>query len=162
MIEKPTRPKQPNIQERQPPRTLQELISRYDLDNTKIYDFLDELIDKLNDMKLICQNKTQISFPAWHSMCLTRSDPNNIVLMLFGTEQLKKGLYSLEAGSFSIMTYGTTNSTITAPVSAVTSINRRDWGFELVLARSGIEGATTGGYHGVAVISNGTLKIKSE
>lgn len=46
MIEKPKRPKQPDIQERQPPRTLQELINRYDLDNTKIYDFLDELVEK--------------------------------------------------------------------------------------------------------------------
>lgn len=48
MIEKPKRPKKPDIQERQPPRTLQELISRYDLDNTKIYDFLDGLVDLLN------------------------------------------------------------------------------------------------------------------
>lgn len=48
MIEKPKRPKQPNIQDRQPPRTLQELINRYDLDNTKIYDFLDGLVDLLN------------------------------------------------------------------------------------------------------------------
>lgn len=48
MIEKPKRPKQPSIQERQPPRTLQELINRYDLDNKKIYDFLDGLVDLLN------------------------------------------------------------------------------------------------------------------
>ena len=48
MIEKPKRPKKPDIQERQPPRTLQELINRYDLDNTKIYDFLDGLVDLLN------------------------------------------------------------------------------------------------------------------
>lgn len=48
MIEKPKRPKQPNIQDRQPPRTLQELINRYDLDNTKVYDFLDELVELLN------------------------------------------------------------------------------------------------------------------
>lgn len=49
MIEKPKRPKQPNIQDRQPPRTLQELINRYDLDNTKIYDFLDYLVNYLNE-----------------------------------------------------------------------------------------------------------------
>lgn len=48
MIEKPTRPKQPSIQERQPPRTLQELVNRYDLDNTKIYDFLDGLSEEVN------------------------------------------------------------------------------------------------------------------
>lgn len=51
MIEKPKRPKKPDIQERQPPRTLQELISRYDLDNTKIYDFLDGLVELLNTEK---------------------------------------------------------------------------------------------------------------
>ena len=49
MIDKPKRPKQPNIQDRQPPRTLQELINRYDLDNTKVYDFLDELVGQLKD-----------------------------------------------------------------------------------------------------------------
>ncbi len=49
MIEKPKRPKKPDIQERQPPRTLQELISRYDLDNTKVYDFLDELVGQINE-----------------------------------------------------------------------------------------------------------------
>lgn len=48
MIEKPKKPKQPNIQDRQPPRTLEELINRYDLDNTKVYDFLDELVELLN------------------------------------------------------------------------------------------------------------------
>lgn len=52
MIEKPRRPKLPNIQERQPPRTLQELINRYDLDNTKIYDFLDELVGHLNESQI--------------------------------------------------------------------------------------------------------------
>lgn len=47
MIEKPKRPKRLDIQDRQPPRTLQELINRYDLDNTKIYDYLDELVEKI-------------------------------------------------------------------------------------------------------------------
>lgn len=49
MIEKPRRPKLPNIQERQPPRTLQELINRYDLDNIQIYDYLDNLVKVLNE-----------------------------------------------------------------------------------------------------------------
>lgn len=49
MIDKPKRPKQPSIQERQPPRTLQELVNRYDLDNTKVYDFLDELVGQINE-----------------------------------------------------------------------------------------------------------------
>lgn len=48
MIEKPKRPKQPDIQERQPPRTLQEIVNRYDLDNTKIYDYLDSLVNNIN------------------------------------------------------------------------------------------------------------------
>lgn len=52
MIEKPKRPKQPSIQERQPPRTLEELVNRYDLDNTKIYDFLDELVGQLNESQI--------------------------------------------------------------------------------------------------------------
>ena len=52
MIEKPKRPKQPSIQERQPPRTLQELINRYDLDNTKIYEYLDYLVDYLNEKEV--------------------------------------------------------------------------------------------------------------
>jgi len=50
MIEKPKRPKKLDIQERQPPRTLQELINRYDLDNTNIYDYLDYLVDKINEL----------------------------------------------------------------------------------------------------------------
>lgn len=49
MIEKPKRPKQLNIHDRQPPRTIEELINRYDLENKKIYDYLDYLIDKLNE-----------------------------------------------------------------------------------------------------------------
>lgn len=56
MIEKPKRPKQPSIQERQPPRTLQELINRYDLDNTKVYDFLDELVDNLKNKEETVDN----------------------------------------------------------------------------------------------------------
>lgn len=49
MIEKPTRPKQFNNQDRQIPTNIQELINRYDLDNTKIYDFLDYLVNYLNE-----------------------------------------------------------------------------------------------------------------
>ena len=58
MIEKPKRPKKPDIQERQPPRTLQELINKYDLDNTKIYDFLDGLVELINtDINNLSNNK---------------------------------------------------------------------------------------------------------
>jgi len=51
MIEKPKRPKQLNIHDRQPPRTLQELINRYDLDNTNIYDYLDKLVNQIDDIE---------------------------------------------------------------------------------------------------------------
>lgn len=48
MIEKPKRPKKIPNQDNKQPQTIQELIRRYDLDNTKIYDFLDEFVDSLN------------------------------------------------------------------------------------------------------------------
>lgn len=48
MIEKPKRPKKIPNQDNKQPQTIQELIRRYDLDNTKIYDFLDELVGSLN------------------------------------------------------------------------------------------------------------------
>ena len=47
MIEKPKRPKQLDVQDRQPPRTIQELVNRYDLNNEEIYDYLDILVDQL-------------------------------------------------------------------------------------------------------------------
>lgn len=49
MIEKPKRRKQLNNQDRQIPTNIQDLINKYDLDNTKIYDFLDYLVDYLNE-----------------------------------------------------------------------------------------------------------------
>lgn len=49
MIEKPNRPIKPNIQDRLQPKSFDELIQKYDLDNTKIYDFLDYLVEYLND-----------------------------------------------------------------------------------------------------------------
>lgn len=49
MLEKPKRPKQLKSQDRQIPITIQDLINRYDLENLKIYDFLDELVDYLNE-----------------------------------------------------------------------------------------------------------------
>lgn len=47
MIEKPKRPKKIQNQDNKQLQSIQELIRRYDLDNTKIYDFLDELVDYL-------------------------------------------------------------------------------------------------------------------
>lgn len=45
MIEKPKRSKQLTNQERKIPADIQELITRYDLDNIEIYDYLDKLIN---------------------------------------------------------------------------------------------------------------------
>lgn len=44
MIEKPKRPKQINNQDRKIPANIQELITRYDLENIEIYDYLDRLV----------------------------------------------------------------------------------------------------------------------
>ena len=49
MIEKPKRPKKIPNQDNKQPQTIAELIRRYDLDNTKIYDFLDKLVNYLNE-----------------------------------------------------------------------------------------------------------------
>lgn len=50
MIEKPKRPKKIPNQDNKQPQTIQELIRRYDLDNTKIYDFLDEMVLQINSI----------------------------------------------------------------------------------------------------------------
>lgn len=47
MIEKPKRRKQLNNQDRQIPANIQELINRYDLDNTEIYDYLDKMVTEI-------------------------------------------------------------------------------------------------------------------
>ncbi len=52
MIEKIKRKKQLNNQDRQITANIQELINRHDLDNKKIYDFLDYLVDYLNERGL--------------------------------------------------------------------------------------------------------------
>lgn len=49
MLEKAKRPKKLNNQDRQIPTNIQELINRYDLDNLEIYDFLDYLVNYLNE-----------------------------------------------------------------------------------------------------------------
>lgn len=49
MIEKPKRPKKIPNQDNKQPQTIQELIRRYDLDNTKVYDFLDYIVNYLNE-----------------------------------------------------------------------------------------------------------------
>ena len=49
MINKIQKTQQLNNQEMQIPKDIQELIQRYDLDNKTIYDFLDYLVDYLNE-----------------------------------------------------------------------------------------------------------------
>lgn len=53
MIEKPKRPKKIPNQDNKQPQTIRELIRRYDLDNTKIYDFLDELVGTLKETQTV-------------------------------------------------------------------------------------------------------------
>ncbi len=48
MIEKPKRSKQLTNQERKIPADIQELITRYDLDNNDIYKYLEYLVDTIN------------------------------------------------------------------------------------------------------------------
>lgn len=49
MIEKPKRPTKISNQDNKQPQTIKELTRRYDLDNTKIYDFLDYIVNYLNE-----------------------------------------------------------------------------------------------------------------
>ena len=59
MIEKPKRPKKIPNQDNKQPQTIQEIIRRYDLDNTKIYDFLDDLVGQINSKE--AHNEKQIN-----------------------------------------------------------------------------------------------------
>lgn len=104
-------------------------------------------------------DKSQIEYPGWQSIVLTRSDNDYLYIMLYGSNQLKEGTYSI-ANDFKIYTYGTTNAELTIPKSAISRILRRDWGFELIINRSGISGIASTQYNGIAVVSN-TLIIKS-
>lgn len=57
MIEKPKRPKKIPNQDNKQPQTIEQLIRRYDLDNTKIYDFLDELVGTLKETQTVVSAK---------------------------------------------------------------------------------------------------------
>ena len=48
-IKKIERPKKLNRAERQQPSNIEQLLQQYDLSNQKIYDYLDELAEKLNE-----------------------------------------------------------------------------------------------------------------
>lgn len=104
-------------------------------------------------------NKNTIDYQAWQSVVLTRSDTNLLYIMLYGSNILKEGTYSI-ASDFQIVTYGSTNGTLTIPKSAISGIQRKDWGFELLINRSGITGIVSGQYNGIAVVAS-TIRLQS-
>lgn len=108
--------------------------------------------------KLI-ESKSKIEYQSWQSIVLTRSDNNLLYIMLYGSNILKEGTYSI-ANNFAVQTIGTTNSTLTIPKSAISSISRRDWGFELLINRSGISGIASTQYNGIAIVTN-TITLQS-
>lgn len=105
--------------------------------------------------------KSQIWYGSWHSIVLTRSDDTWLNIMLYGSNTLKEGSYSI-ANDFKLYTIGkSANVELTIPRSAIASINRADWGFEVNVRRSGISGDTQGGYNGIAIVSSGNLVLRS-
>lgn len=108
----------------------------------------------------LIETKSEINYGSWHSIVFTRSDNDYLYIMLYGSSCLKEGTYSI-ANNFSIVAYGTTNGTLTIPTSAIKGVTRRDWGFEVVINRSGITGITSGQYNGIAIVSDATLTLKS-
>lgn len=55
MLEKPKRPTKPKIQDRLQPTTVEELIKKYDLENKGVYDFLDKMVDYINNKNSIME-----------------------------------------------------------------------------------------------------------
>lgn len=106
----------------------------------------------------LIETKSKINYENWHSVVLTRSDDNYLYIMLYGSNLLKEGNYSI-ANDFRILTYGTTAGTLTIPISAINAISRKDWGFEVVVNRSGITGITSGQYNGIAIPGGATLTL---
>jgi len=104
-------------------------------------------------------NKNTIDYQSWHSVVLTRSDDNYFYIMLYGSNLLKEGNYSI-ANDFRILTYGDTRADLTIPKSAISSISRKDWGFELIINRSGITGIVSGQYNGIAIVAT-TIRLQS-
>jgi hypothetical protein len=49
MIEKPKKPNKSDIQDRLQPTTIEGLIQKYDLDNIQIYEYLEYLVNYLNE-----------------------------------------------------------------------------------------------------------------
>lgn len=118
----------------------------------------DGIYNGKNGNKLI-ESKNSIEYQSWHSIVLTRSDNDYLNIMLYGSNILKEGTYSI-ANDFSIQAIGTTNSTLTIPKSAIKGISRRDWGFELVCKRSGISGIASTQYNGIAIVTT-TIRLQS-
>lgn len=104
-------------------------------------------------------SKSQIQYDSWHSVVLTRSDNDYFNIMLYGSNILKEGTYSI-ANDFTVKTYGQTSADLTIPKSAINEIQRRDWGFEVVCKRSGITGIVSGQYNGIAVVAS-TIRLQS-
>lgn len=94
MIEKPKRPKKIPNQDNKQPQTIQELIRRYDLDNTKIYDYLDGLVLQMNNkfQTIIDTQKKnlELAFPIG-SPYITPEDVNPRTILGFGTWERSKG-----------------------------------------------------------------------
>lgn len=104
--------------------------------------------------------KNQIVYGSWHNVILTRSDQSWLTLILYGSNLLKKGNYSI-ANDFKLTAYGTSYAELTIPRSAIKEINRKDWGFELIVARSEIQGNVSGELNGVAIAHDGNLVLQS-
>lgn len=108
----------------------------------------------------LIETKSEIVYSNWHSVVLTRSDQTNLLVMLYGSNQLKAGTYSV-ANNFKLVCYGTSYAELTIPKSAITNILRFDWGFELVINRSQISGNPSGELNGTAVVYDGPLTLHS-
>lgn len=108
----------------------------------------------------LMESKSEIVYSNWHSVVLTRSDQTNLLVMLYGSNQLKTGTYSV-ANNFKLVCYGTNYAELTIPKSAITNIVRFDWGFELVINRSQISGNPSGELNGTAVVYDGPLTLRS-
>ena len=88
MFEQPTRTKKiPNPDKKQP-QTISELIRRYDLDNTKIYDYLDKFIEKLNNQII---EERKITYPVRFYICNTNRHKSvrNTKIWNLGTHKRK-------------------------------------------------------------------------
>lgn len=51
MLDKVKRRVKPNIQDRLQPTTVEELIRKYDLENKSVYDYLDKMVDYINNLE---------------------------------------------------------------------------------------------------------------